>query len=261
MSSACALHYQRSGSEGAPTVVLGSSLGTTLEMWEPQMGLLEPGRDVLRFDHRGHGGSPVPPGPYRIGDLGADVLALLDRLELERVSYCGLSLGGMVGMWLAINTPARIERLVLLCTSAHLPPASGWSERAEAVRAAGSTDPVADAVLGRWFTPAFARRHAEVVSRLRDMLTATPAEGYAACCGVIEALDLRAGLSEIQAPTLVIGAEQDQSTPPEHQRTIAGAVAGARLELLDPGAHLSNVERAEAVNSLIAEHLEIGAPR
>ncbi len=135
-----------------------------------------------------------PPGPYEIADLGADVLALLDHLGIERASYCGLSIGGMVGMWLGIHAPERIDRLVLICTSAHMPPASAWAERAAAVRVAGSPEVVADTVVGRWLTPGFAAAHPEVRERLRAMLCATDAEGYAACCGAIERMDLRPDL-------------------------------------------------------------------
>src|ERR1039457_4997380 len=122
----CELYHETTGRDDAPPLVLGSSLGTTLEMWDPQIGALATRLKVIRFDYRGHGRSPVPSGPYTIEQLGGDVLALLDRLGIERFSYCGLSLGGMVGMWLAINAPARILRLVLVCTSAHMPPASAW---------------------------------------------------------------------------------------------------------------------------------------
>ena len=141
------LNCASTGSDDAPVLLLGGSLGTTLDMWDPQVPALSATHRVIRFEHRGHGGSPVPTGPYTIDELGADVLTLLDRLGLARVSYCGLSIGGMVGQWLAINAPERIDRLILLCTSAHLPPASGWRERAAAVRAAGTPEVVADAVL------------------------------------------------------------------------------------------------------------------
>jgi 3-oxoadipate enol-lactonase len=259
--SVCELYSEQAGAPDAPALVLGSSLGTTLEMWDPQLEALSAGHRLVRFDHRGHGRSPVPPGPYSIDELGRDVLGLLDRLELARISYCGLSLGGMVGMWLAINAPERIDRLVLICTSAHLPPASGWHERAATVRAADSSEAVADAVIARWFTETFTREHPDVVARHRRMVAATPPEGYASGCEVIAALDLRDQLPGISAPTLVIGAAQDPSTPPEHQRTIAAAISGARLEILDPAAHLANVERADLVTPLIVEHIETGAQR
>lgn len=248
------LHHVLTGSEDAPMLVLGGSLGTTLAMWDRQLPLAS-GLRLVRFDHRGHGGSPVPPGPYEIADLGQDVIELLDALEIERCSYCGLSLGGMVGMWLAANAPERIDRLVLLCTSAHMPPASMWRERSETVRGAASVEPLADGTLGRWLTPEFAQRNPKVRAWVRSMLTGTPAEGYAACCEAIERMDLRADLGRITAPTLVVSGSDDPSTPVEHQRVIAGSIPGARHEIVRPAAHLAAVEQPDAVNQLIQEHL------
>jgi 3-oxoadipate enol-lactonase len=249
------LHFELDGAPGAPALLLGGSLGTTLEMWEAQLPLVSAAR-LVRFDHRGHGRSPVPDGPYSIADLGLDVLALMDRLELERVSYCGLSIGGMVGQWLAINAPQRIERLILICTAAFLPPRSNWIERAELVRTAGSPEAVADTVIGRWFTPPFAQTHPEIVARYRAMIAATPGEGYASCCEAIADLDVRAGLPGVTAPTLVIAGAEDPSIPAEHGEAIAQAIPGARIEVLDPAAHLASVERAADVNRLIVNHME-----
>ena len=152
------LHHEISGPDGAPALVMGGSLGTTLKMWDGQLPLAERLR-LVRFDHRGHGGSPVPAPPYEIADLGRDVLALMDALRIERASYCGTSIGGMAGMWLGANAPERIEKLVLICTSAHMPPASAWRERAAAVLEAGSPEVVADAVVERWLTPDYAAEH------------------------------------------------------------------------------------------------------
>jgi 3-oxoadipate enol-lactonase len=162
-------------------LVLGGSLGTTEAMWEPQLAALGEDFDLIAFDHRGHGASPVAPGPYTIADLGLDVVALLDRLGLERVAYCGLSIGGMVGQWLAVNAPERIEALVLICTAARVPTPEGYLDRAAAVREAGTPEGVADAVIARWFTAPFAAAHPELVARHRAMIAATPAEGYAGC--------------------------------------------------------------------------------
>jgi 3-oxoadipate enol-lactonase len=254
--SAVELHHAESGPREAPVIVLGSSLGTTLDMWAPALEPLERRHRVVRFDHRGHGASPVPGGPYTIADLGADVLALLDRLGLERVSYVGVSLGGMVGLWLAAHAPERIMRLVAVCSSAHLPPPEPWAERAATVLAAGNVAAVADAVLERWFTPAYAVSHPDVLGWVGAMLRGTPAAGYAACCGVIERLDLRAELARIAAPTLVVAAPGDRAIPPEHSRAIAAGVAGARLELLTDGAHLAAIECAAEVAALIDDHLE-----
>jgi 3-oxoadipate enol-lactonase len=249
------LNCSSSGPDDAPVVLLGGSLGTTLEMWEPQVPELSVAHRVIRFEHRGHGGSPVPTGPYTIDELGADVLTMLDRLKLPRVSYCGLSIGGMLGQWLAINAPERIDRLVLLCTLPYLPPPESWRERAATVREAGSPEVVADAVLARWFTPEYASSHPDIVARYRAMISGIDAEGYAGCCEAIAAMDLRPGLPSVTAPTLVVAGRQDPTIGPEQAATLAAAIPGARLEILDPGAHLASVERADAVTALITEHL------
>ena len=248
------LHHEISGPGDAPVLLMGGSLGTTLQMWDGQLPLAESLR-LVRFDHRGHGGSPVPPAPYEIADLGRDVLALMDRLGLERASYCGVSIGGMIGIWLGANAPGRIETLVLACTSAHMPPPSFWRDRAEAVLEAGSPEVVADGVVERWLTPAYAGEHPEVRAVLRARLAATDPAGYAACCGAIERMDLREHLPRVAVPTLVISGSDDQATPPDHQRLIAEAVPGARHEVVGPAAHLAPVEQPEAVNRLILEHV------
>ncbi len=255
VSDAVKLHNALDGLLDGPALLLGGSLGTTLEMWEPQMAALEPIAQLVRFDLRGHGRSPVPAGPYGIDDLGSDVLRLMDDLQIERASYCGLSIGGMVGQWLAINAPDRLDRLILVCTGAFLPPADPWLERAAAVRAAGTTEVIADAVVGRWFTEPFAGTHPDIVDRHRAMIAATDPGGYAACLAAIATMDLRAGLPSVTTPTLVLSAAQDSSIAPSHGRLIADAIRGSRYELLDPAAHLATVERADAVNDLIADFL------
>jgi 3-oxoadipate enol-lactonase len=249
-----ALHHEIAGRKDAPVLLLGGSLGTTTAMWDGQAPLTQRVRTVL-YDHRGHGRSPAPPGPYEIADLGRDVLALMDRLGLERASHGGVSLGGMVAMWLAANAPDRVERLILICTSAHMPPASAWAERAATVRRTGGTEAIADAVVDRWLTPAYAAARRDVLGTLRDMLLAAPPEGYAACCEAIQRMDQRPLLARIRAPTLVISGADDQAAPPEHQRLIADAIPGARHEVLSPAAHIAPVEQADAINSLILEHM------
>lgn len=249
-----ALHHEDTGSKAAPVLLMGGSLGTTLRMWDGQLPLADRLR-LVRFDHRGHGGSPVPADPYEIADLGRDVIELMDALGLERAHYCGLSIGGMVGMWVAAHAPERIEALILLCTSAYMPPPSYWQERAHAVLEAGSVEPLADTVVARWLTPGFAAAHPELRDALRAMLAAAPAAGYASCCGAIERMDLRGALGTIRSPTLVISGDRDPSTPPKEQELIARAIAGARHETVSPAAHLAAVEQPEAVNRLILEHL------
>jgi 3-oxoadipate enol-lactonase / 4-carboxymuconolactone decarboxylase len=235
-------------------LLMAGSLGTNLAMWDPQLPALA-GRRVIRFDHRGHGRSPAPPGPYSIADLGADVLALMDRLGIERADYCGLSIGGMVGQWLAINAPERIGRLVLICTSPDTLNPEAFRDRARVVREAGTTEIVADTVVANWFTEPYAAAHPDVVTRHRQMIVDTPVEGYAACCQAIAGHNVRDGLSQITAPTLVIAGAQDRAIPPTQGEAIAAGVPGSKLQILDPAAHLASVERADSVNALIAQHL------
>lgn len=249
------VHHDVSGPPDAPPLVLSNSLGSSMAMWDPQLPALAERFRVVRYDQRGHGASPVPPGPYTIDDVGADLEALLDRLDIERAHVCGLSLGGMTGMWLAINAPERVDRLALLCTSAKLGPAANWAERAALVRAQG-TAAIADAGLQRWATDGFVAAHPDRAEWLRRMMLDTPDEGYAACCEVIKTMDLEPRLGEIRAPTLVIAGDEDPATPPEHGERIVAAVAGARLEVVSPGRHLANVERVEEVTGLLLEHLE-----
>lgn len=252
--SAVELHHTFAGPRSAGVVVLSNSLGTTFEMWEPQAAPLARGHRVLRYDLRGHGRSPVPEAPYAMADLGADLIALLDRNGIERASLCGVSLGGMVSMWVAAHAPERVDRLVLCSTSAIMGPPESWTDRAALVRREGVAA-VAEAVVARWFTPAFAASRPDVVARIRGQLAATPAEGYAGCCEAIREMDQRPDLPAIAAPTLVIAAEGDPSTPPAHARTIAGLIPGARLEVLERGAHLVNVEAPDVVNPLLLAHL------
>ncbi|MFG2062217.1 3-oxoadipate enol-lactonase [Micromonospora sp. NPDC048871] len=247
------LHATIDGPPEAPVLLLGSSLGTTGAMWQPQVAALAARFRVVRYDHLGHGRSPVPPGPYTIDLLGRAVLELLDDLGVVSAHYAGLSLGGMVGMWLAAHAPDRIDRLALLCTSAFLPPAQGWRSRAETVRAGGFGD-IVDPVVSRWFTPGFAAARPDTVADHRAMLTATPAAGYAACCEAIAAMDLRADLAGVRAPTLVIGAAEDPATPPEHAADLAARIPSARLVVLDDAAHLANVEQPAVVARLLGTH-------
>jgi 3-oxoadipate enol-lactonase len=248
------LHHTFAGPQDAGVVVLSNSLGTTLAMWEPQAAALARDHRVLRYDLRGHGRSPVPEAPYSIADLGSDLLALLDRNGIARASLFGVSLGGMVSMWVAAHAPERVDRLILCSTSAVMGPPESWTERAALVRREG-TAAVADSVVARWFTPAFAAAQPDVVARIRGQLAATPAEGYAGCCEAIREMDQRPDLPAIAAPTLVIAADGDPSTPPAHARAIAGLIPGARLEVLDRGAHLVNVEAPDVVNPLVLAHL------
>lgn len=253
-----ALSYTVDGPEDGPVLVLGSSLGTSTALWEPQLAALTGRYRVIRYDHRGHGDSPVPAGPYRIEDLAGDVLTLLDALGVDRAHIGGVSLGGMVAMWLGAKAPERVGRLALLGTSASLGPPESWAQRAATVRAHGMAA-VADAVVNRWFTPPFAAERPDVVAWARRQLMATPAAGYAACCAAIQTMDLRPLLSAITAPTLLLAGEDDPATPPEHAHRIAAGIPGAQVVTVPGAAHLANVEQPDAVNRLLLDFLA-GAP-
>jgi len=249
------VYHEVAGPADGPVVVLAGSLGSDLRMWDPQVEpLVAAGFRVVRYDQRGHGRSPAPAGPYTLDELGEDLVALLDRLALPRVSLAGLSLGGMTGMWLAEHLPARLDRLVLCCTSAELGPASMWTERARAVRESGM-DGLADAAVDRWMTRSGQAADPALAAWLREMFTGQDPEGYASCCTAIQTMTIAAGLGSIAAPTLVIAGAEDQATPPEHARRIAAAVPGARLEIVEGAAHLGNLERPAEFTSLLLGHL------
>jgi len=234
------LHYRIDGAEGAPVLVLSNSLGTDMGMWDLQMPAFSERFRVLRYDCRGHGASRVTPGPYSIGLLAADVLGLLDSLGIERVDFCGLSLGGMVGQWLCVHAAERIGRVVLCNTTAWLGPAALWNNRIEAVRDGGMAA-IADGVLDRWFTAPFLEQPSAALSQARATLLNTPADGYVACCAAVRDMDQRQDVSAIRQPALVISGSEDQATPPADGRFLAERIVGARYVELS-AAHLSNIE-------------------
>lgn len=238
----------------AETVVLIGSLGSDRSMWNPQIGPLSASAHVVAVDLRGHGASPVPSGPYSVAELAEDVLALIDSLNLRRVHIVGLSLGGAVSQWIAIHRPERVITLTLLCTSARFGEPAQWLDRAATVRSAGTAS-LADAVLQRWFTPELAARDVDLVDRHRRMIAGTSDEGYAACCEALSDWDSRSDLNRITAPTLVIAGRQDPSTTPEDLKIIADGVIGSTFRVLDPAAHLANVEQAGPVTAAIAAHI------
>ena len=250
------------GPAGAPVLVLGNSLGTSRQVWAPQLPALAGRFRLLRWELPGHGrpegqpgGPAAPPGPYRIEDLGAAVLALLDRYGIERAHYAGISLGGMIGMWLAANAPGRIGALGLCCTSAHMPPASAWRERADLVRTAGLA-PITGSSLGRWFTAAFRRAAPATVAAYAATLEAVDPDGYAGCCAAIAAMDLRPALGRIAAPTLVIAATEDPAAPPSHAALLASRIPAARLTVIRGAAHLANVQTSGPITAALLAHLE-----
>ncbi len=261
------------GPPDAPVLVLGNSLGTSSALWEPQLAAFRSRFRVLRYEHRGHGApaaaggigvSPAPaapgpavPGPaagYLLDDVGADVLRLLDSLGVRRAWYCGLSLGGMIGMWLAAHAPDRIAALGLCCTSAFLPPAQLWTDRAAAARR-GDLAAIAGQVVGRWFTPAYAAREPGVPAAFKAALAAVDPEGYAGCCEAIAAMDLRPVLGSVTAPALVLAGAEDPATPPWHGAVIAAGIRGSALRVIRGAAHLANVSAPGEVTAALMGHL------
>jgi len=249
------LHHEISGPADAPPLLLLNSLGSDLSMWDGQLGVLSQRFRVIRCDTRGHGRSPVPPGPYTVDDLGADVLALLDSLGVGRAHVAGVSLGGLLGMWLATHAATRVDRLALVCTAPNFPTAQTWAQRAAQVRE-GGVQAVADAVVARWFTAGFAAREPERVAAARSMIAATPAEGYAACCEVLAVADMRPFLGAVRAPTIVVSGAEDPASPPERGEELAAAIRGASFVEIPEAAHLAPLERPAAVTGLLTLFLE-----
>lgn len=251
LDDGCRIAWRIDGPEGAPVMVLAHALGASSAMWWPQVEAFGTTFGVLRYDARGHGASDAPPGPYSIERLGRDALGLLDALGLEKVVFCGLSMGGFVGQWLGANAPDRLEKLILANTSAYMGPPEAWRERIETVTRQGM-GAVAEATLERWFTAGFRGGAPEAVETIRQLLLATPPQGYAGCAGAIGAMDLRDSLAAISVPTLVIGNRQDPSTPLAHAEALHAAIPGSRLAVL-PAAHLANIEAADQFNATVLD--------
>jgi 3-oxoadipate enol-lactonase/4-carboxymuconolactone decarboxylase len=238
------LRYRVDGAADRPALLLSNSLGTTLELWDPQLEEWSRSWRVIRYDTRGHGGSSVPAGEYTIDDLGRDALAVLDAAGARDAHVCGISLGGLTAMWLAVNAPERVRSLLVANTAAKVGTAERWTDRMNKLRNEG-IGAVADMVIGAWFTEEFRRREPATVERLRAMIASTPADGYLGCCAALRDADLRDDIRGVRARTMVIGGQQDPSTPMAESEEIQRSIAGALLVAL-PSAHLSNIECADA---------------
>jgi 3-oxoadipate enol-lactonase len=247
------IHYRFDGDAGAPPLLLSNSLGTLLEMWEPQMAALSGRFRVIRYDSRGHGQSGVTPGPYSIERLAQDALAVLDALSIARAHFCGLSLGGAVGIWIGIHAPERVDRLVLANTAAKIGTADMWNARIETVRK-GGTAAIAPGLLARWFTPALLEMPTPIISQMRATLERLSADGYIACCAAVRDMDQRHALNRIHLPTLVIAGSDDMATPADDGRYLADHIHNARYVEL-PAAHMSNVQCASAFTQAVVQFL------
>jgi 3-oxoadipate enol-lactonase len=243
------INYLLEGPADAPLLVLSNSLGADLSMWDAQAAEFSKRYRVLRYDNRGHGGSTQSPGPYRIDDVANDAVLLIEHVGAKSAHFCGLSLGGMVGMWLATHKPELIQKLVLCNTSALMGPKEFWDNRMTAVRGRGM-QAVVQPVIERWFTEAFRAKHPEVVARIESSMLKVSLEGYVGCCSAIRDMDQRKAISAIKATTMVIAGTFDPSTPPAMGQAIAEAIKGARYVEL-PTAHLSCVEAASSFNDVV----------
>jgi 3-oxoadipate enol-lactonase len=236
------LHYEFEGSSDGPVLMLSNSLGTNLAMWDAQMSALTRMFRVLRYDSRGHGQSTVTPGPYTIEQLGRDVTGLLDTLHIKRVSFCGLSLGGVIAQWFGIHARDRANAIIISNSAAKIGNEDMWNKRIALVREGGMAA-IAGAQALRWFTEAYVVKNANLIESMKQMLLGTPADGYAATCAALRDTDLRGSINHIQTPALVITGAHDIVTPPVDGKFMAVQIPGAQYAEMN-ASHLSNIEDA-----------------
>jgi 3-oxoadipate enol-lactonase len=250
------IHYEIEGPGDAPLVALSHSLATTLELWDLQLPVLRGGYRILRFDTRGHGSSSAPPGPYTIEMLAADVIGLLDHLAIRRTHFVGISMGGMIGQVLACRYPDRIEKLVLCDTSCRVPPemAPIWEERIRTAETEGMKA-LAEQTLERWLSKEFRSNQPEITERIRKTILLTPVPGYVGCSRAISTFDVSHELSKVEAPTLIITGEKDESTPVSTAEAIQQQIEGSELVIMSGAMHLSNIEAADLFNRKLLSFL------
>ncbi len=248
------------GPEGAPWIVLSNSLGASLAMWDPQIAMLANSYRVLRYDTRGHGHSSAPPGPYSFDQLTGDVIGLMDAMTIERASFMGLSLGGMTGLGLALRHPDRFERIICADARADAPDPfrAMWDDRIAKVQA-GGVEAIADMTLSTWFTTDWLGAHPQEAASIRDMVIATPANGYVACCEALKTLDYRRQLAGITIPTMYLGGAEDKGAAPEVMQAMADATPGARYVEIPGAAHVANINAPDQFNAAIGSFLNLRA--
>jgi 3-oxoadipate enol-lactonase len=249
----CTIHVEVEGPQSAPVLMLSNSLGTNMHMWDDQMPAFTRHFRLVRFDRRGHGKSSVPKGPYSIERLGRDALAVLDGLGIERVNWCGLSMGGMEGQWLGANFAKRIDKLVLSNTASYFPDRTMWNGRIGVAREKGLAALV-DTTIERWFTAGFRQQSPQAVARIRDMFLATDVEGYVGCGAAIRDMDNRSLLAKVRVPTLVIAGRHDMGTTLEAGQFIAEHIPGAELAVMET-AHIANVEQPQIYSDTVLKFL------
>lgn len=253
-----AIRHEIEGPVGAPVLAFSNSLGTTHEMWDAQVRAFSARYRCLRFDTRGHGGSEVVTGSATVDDLAEDFAGLLDALAIASVHLIGLSLGGMMGQAFAVRHPQRLRSLTLVSTAAHTPPPEAWTARAETVRREG-IGAIVEAVMQRWFTPAFRKAASAAVHDNERRFRETPAEGYAHCCEIIGRLDVREANRAIRTPTLIVVGALDPATPPSMAEDMRARITGSELIVLSDAAHLLVAERPRIFNAFLEPFLLLNA--
>ncbi len=249
----CPIYYEVEGRDSGPALMLSNSLGTNLHMWDDQVPEFAKHFRVIRYDRRGHGNSGTPARPYSFDRFGRDIIATLDALKIDKVNWCGLSMGGMDGQWLGANAPGRVHKLVLANTNFYYADKTPWVDRIKFVREKG-LDALVGPNMERWFTKDFRERAPQTIERMRKMFVATDRGGYNACVEAIRDMDFRATNPKVTAPTLVIVGKQDPATPPSAGEAIAKAIKGAKLVALD-AAHISNIEQPQAFTKAVLDFL------
>ena len=243
------INYQTFGDANHPAIVFSNSLGTKYSMWQPQIDALKKDYYVICYDTRGHGASSAPQGPYSIEQLGTDVIQLLDHLNIQKASFCGISMGGLTGQWLAIHHPDRFNHVIVCNTAAKIGQAQAWNDRAALVREQG-LKPIADTAATRWFTEPFIQSNTAIVQSLSNDLGAGSPEGYASCCEALAKADVREELASIQVPVFIIAGQQDPVTTVEDGQYMLDRISNAQLFEIN-ASHISNIEQPEAFNQAV----------
>lgn len=248
------INYQTFGDAVKPALVFSNSLGTNFKMWQPQIDHFQQNFFVICYDTRGHGASSAPQGPYTLDQLGQDVVNLLDHLNIEKATFCGISMGGLTGQWLAINKPERFSHVVVCNTAAKIGQEQAWNERAALVREQGLT-PIASTAAGRWFTEPFIQSNAATVATLSNDLGAGSPEGYASCCEALAKADVREQLKDIQVPVFIVAGQQDPVTTVADGEFMQQRIANAELFEIN-ASHISNIEQPEAFNQAVQAFIQ-----
>lgn len=250
------LNYATFGDSSKPVLIFSNSLGTSYQMWQPQIDVLQNDYFIICYDTRGHGKSSVPLGPYRLDQLGQDIINLLDYLSIDKTFFCGISMGGITGQWLAINYPDRFYHLMLCNTAAKIGNEAAWIERAKLVREQGLV-PIASTAALRWFTAGFIDTHSDIVKALSSALAAGSAEGYASCCEALACADTRAKLKDIKASITIVAGTEDPVTTVDDGQYMETYIPNATLATIE-ASHISNIEQPEVFNQLIHQYLNLG---